>query len=150
MINKESIRAKVSQAIKQMPSIGTIYRENINKYNERVGFNKIAEIEGVFYSVESSVKDEISTSEEGQLFPLRNKNFLTVYDEFSSKAKQGDIIKVENEFFKINDIGENMQIYCLMKLTQYQSLYSIEEYILENDIVHEITEYGDEFYGKFS
>ena len=126
MINKESIRAKVSQAIKQMPSIGTIYRENINKYNERVGFNKIAEIEGVFYSVESSVKDEISTSEEGQLFPLRNKNFLTAYDEFSSKAKQGDIIKVENEFFKINDVHNifickrfKIESVCSVKVSRY-------------------------------
>ena len=149
MINRESIKKQISQAIKQLPSIATIYRENINKYNERVGFNKIAEIEGVFYSVESSVKEEISTSEEGQLFPLRNKNFLTVYDELSMRVKQGDILKVEDRFFKINDVGENMQIYCLMFLTEYENLQSIDEYILEDNIVHEITEYDNEAEIKF-
>ena len=52
MINRESIKKQISQAIKQLPSIATIYRENINKYGERIGFNKIAELEGLFYGKE--------------------------------------------------------------------------------------------------
>ena len=144
MLNKESIRKQISQAIKQLPSVGVIYRENINRYNERVGFNKIAEIEGLFYGTEKYYKKEIILEEESQFFPIINRHFLVVYDEFSAKVKQGDILKVENRFFKINDVGENMQIYCLMFLTEYQSLQSIDEYILEDDVVHEITEYESE------
>ena len=150
MINKESIKKQISQAIKQLPSIATVYRENINKYNERVGFNKIAELEGLFYGTEKYIKKEIHTEEDGQYFTVTNKNFLTVYDELSMRVKQGDILKVEDRFYKINDVGENMQIYCLMFLTEYENLQSIDEYILEDNIVHEITEYGDEFHGKFN
>ena len=149
MINRESIKKQISQAIKQLPSIATIYRENINKYNERVGFNKIAELEGLFYGTEKYIKKEIHTEEDGQYFTVTNKNFLTVYDELSMRVKQGDILKVEDRFFKINDVGENMQIYCLMFLTEYENLQSIDEYILEDNIVHEITEYDNEAEIKF-
>ena len=149
MINKESIKIQISQAIKQLPSIATVYRENINKYNERVGFNKIAELEGLFYGTEKYIKKEIHTEEDGQFFTVINKNFLTVYDELSMRVKQGDILKVEDRFFKINDVGENMQIYCLMFLTEYENLQSIDEYILEDNIVHEITEYDNEAEIKF-
>ena len=149
MINRESIKKQISQAIKQLPSIATIYRENINKYNERVGFNKIAELEGLFYGTEKYIKKEIQTEEDGQFFTVINKNFLTVYDELSMRVKQGDILKVEDRFFKINDVGENMQIYCLMFLTEYENLQSIDGYILEDNIVHEITEYDNEPEIKF-
>ena len=149
MINRESIKKQISQAIKQLPSIATIYRENINKYNERVGFNKIAELEGLFYGTEKYIKKEIRTEEDGQFFTVINKNFLTVYDELSMRVKQGDILKVEDRFYKINDVGENMQIYCLMFLTEYENLQSIDEYILEDNIVHEITEYDNEPEIKF-
>ena len=149
MINKESIKKQISQAIKQLPSIATVYRENINKYNERVGFNKIAELEGLFYGTEKYIKKEIHTEEDGQYFTVINKNFLTVYDELSMRVKQGDILKVEDRFYKINDVGENMQIYCLMFLTEYENLQSIDEYILEDNIVHEITEYNNELEIKF-
>ena len=149
MINRESIKKQISQAIKQLPSIATIYRENINKYNERVGFNKIAELEGLFYGTEKYIKKEIHAEEDGQFFTVINKNFLTVYDELSMRVKQGDILKVEDRFFKINDVGENMQIYCLMFLTEYENLQSIDEYILEDNIVHEITEYDNEAEIKF-
>ena len=149
MINRESIKKQISQAIKQLPSIATIYRENINKYNERIGFNKIAELEGLFYGTEKYIKKEIHAEEDGQFFTVINKNFLTVYDELSMRVKQGDILKVEDRFFKINDVGENMQIYCLMFLTEYENLQSIDEYILEDNIVHEITEYNDELEIKF-
>ena len=65
------------------------------------------------------------------------------------RVKQGDILKVEDRFYKINDVGENMQIYCLMFLTEYENLQSIDEYILEDNIVHEITEYNNELEIKF-
>ena len=149
MIKRESIKKQISQAIKQLPSIATIYRENINKYNERVDFNKIAELEGLFYGTEKYIKKEIHTEEDVHYFTVINKNFLTVYDELSMRVKQGDILKVEDRFFKINDVGENMQIYCLMFLTEYENLQSIDEYILEDNIVHEITEYDNEPEIKF-
>jgi hypothetical protein len=53
--------------------------------------------------------------------PKKHKNFLTVYNEETLKVQQGDLIKIDGEFFRIDDVGENLQIYCLMDLVKHNT-----------------------------
>ncbi len=123
MINRESVKAQISLAIQQLPSTGIVYRERKDQYHARVDLEEIAVLEGLFYTEERSSLKDINISTPAQLPPKKHKNFLTVYDEESAKVQQGDLIKVEGEFFRIDDVGENLQMYCLMDLVKFNTDY---------------------------
>ena len=121
MIDRISIRAKVSQAIKQLPTIGIVYRDKKDIYNSRLGLEEITTLEGLFYTEERSSLKDINLTTPAMLPPKKHKNFLTVYNEETLKVKQGDLIKIDGEFFRIDDVGENLQIYCLMDLVRHDT-----------------------------
>ena len=116
MIDRENIRVKVKQAIKLLPTIGIVYRDKKDIYNSRLGLEEITTLEGLFYTEERSSLKDINLTTPAMLPPKKHKNFLTVYNEETLKVKQGDLIKIDGEFFRIDDVGENLQIYCLMDL----------------------------------
>ena len=118
-MDRASIRAVVSRSIKQLPSQGIVYRETYNEYNSKIGLEEIAILEGLFYSEESSSLKDLVIEEAGTSLPKVRKNFLTAYSEETMKVQQGDYIKVDNEYYRIVNVGENMQIYCLMRLIKY-------------------------------
>ena len=115
-MDKASIRAVVARSIKQMPSQGIVYRNIYDEYNSKIGLEEISILEGLFYSEESSSLKDFILEEAGTSLPKVRKNFLTAYSDDSAKVKQGDYIQVDGEYFRIVDVGENMQIYCLMRL----------------------------------
>ena len=121
MIDRTSIKAKVSQAIKQLPTIGIVYRDKKDIYNSRLGLEEITTLEGLFYTEERSSLKDINLTTPAMLPPKKHKNFLTVYNEETLKVKQGDLIKIDGEFFRIDDVGENLQIYCLMDLVRHNT-----------------------------
>jgi hypothetical protein len=121
MIDRTSIKAKVSQAIKQLPTIGIVYRDKKDIYNSRLGLEEITTLEGLFYTEERSSLKDINLTTPAMLPPKKHKNFLTVYNEETLKIKQGDLIKIDGEFFRIDDVGENLQIYCLMDLVRHNT-----------------------------
>ena len=121
MIDRTSIKAKVSQAIKQLPTIGIVYRDKKDIYNSRLGLEEITTLEGLFYTEERSSLKDINLTTPAMLPPKKHKNFLTVYNEETLKVKQGDLIKIDGEFFRIDDVGENLQIYCLMDLVKHDT-----------------------------
>ena len=121
MIDRTSIRAKVSQAIKQLPTVGIVYRDKKDIYNSRLGLEEITTLEGLFYTEERSSLKDINLTTPAMLPPKKHKNFLTVYNEETLKVKQGDLIKIDGEFFRIDDVGENLQIYCLMDLVKHDT-----------------------------
>lgn len=121
MIDRASIKAKVSQAIKQLPTIGIVYRDKKDIYNSRLGLEEITTLEGLFYTEERSSLKDINLTTPAMLPPKKHKNFLTVYNEETLKIKQGDLIKIDGEFFRIDDVGENLQIYCLMDLVKHDT-----------------------------
>lgn len=121
MIDRASIRTKVSQAIKQLPTIGIVYRDKKDIYNSRLGLEEITTLEGLFYTEERSSLKDINLTTPAMLPPKKHKNFLTVYNEETLKIKQGDLIKIDGEFFRIDDVGENLQIYCLMDLVKHDT-----------------------------
>ena len=121
MIDRTSIKAKVSQAIKQLPTIGIVYRDKKDIYNSRLGLEEITTLEGLFYTEERSSLKDINLTTPAMLPPKKHKNFLTVYNEETLKVKQGDLIKIDGEFFRIDDVGENLQIYCLMDLVKHNT-----------------------------
>ena len=121
MIDRVSIKAKVSQAIKQLPTIGIVYRDKKDIYNSRLGLEEITTLEGLFYTEERSSLKDINLTTPAMLPPKKHKNFLTVYNEETLKVKQGDLIKIDGEFFRIDDVGENLQIYCLMDLVKHDT-----------------------------
>ena len=118
-MDKASIRAVVARSIKQMPSKGIVYRNIYDEYNSKIGLEEISILEGLFYSEESSSLKDFILEEAGTSLPKVRKNFLTVYSDDSAKVKQGDYIQVDGEYFRIVDVGENMQIYCLMRLIKH-------------------------------
>ena len=129
MLNKESIKLKVAQAIELMPSDGVVYREIFNKIGEKEGYRKVIELRGVLYSNESNSKINITLNDKGELLNKPYKNYLLVYTD---KVQQTDLIYVEDKFYKINDLGENMKIYNQMRLEEVQGLAFDGGNIIEN------------------
>ena len=130
MLNKEYIKLKVKQAIELMPSNGVVYREILNKIGEKAGYRKVIELRGVLYSNESNSKINITLNDKGELLNKPYKNYLLVYTD---QVKQTDLIYVEDKFYKINDLGENMKIYNQMKLEEVQGLDFDGGNIIENN-----------------
>ncbi len=121
MIDRESIKAKISLAIKQLPTIGIVYREREDQYHSRVDLEEITTLEGLFYTEERSSLKDITISNTGQIPPKKRKTFLTVYNEESAKVQVDDLIKLEGNFFRIVDAGEDLQIYCSMELVKFDT-----------------------------
>ena len=130
MLNKESIKLKVAQAIELMPSDGVVYREIPNKIGEKAGYRKVIELRGVLYSNESNSKINITLNDKGELLNKPYKNYLLVYTD---QVKQTDLIYVEDKFYKITDLGENMKIYNQMRLEEVQGLDFYGDNIIENN-----------------
>ena len=130
MLNKESIKLKVAQAIELMPSNGVVYREILNKIGEKAGYRKVIELRGVLYSNESNSKINITLNDKGELLNKPYKNYLLVYTD---QVKQTDLIYVEYKFCKITDLGENMKIYNQMRLEEVQGLDFDGGNIIENN-----------------
>ena len=130
MLNKESIKLKVAQAIELMPSNGVVYREILNKIGEKAGYRKVIELRGVLYSNESNSKINITLNDKGELLNKPYKNYLLVYTD---QVKQTDLIYVEDKFYKITDLGENMKIYNQMRLEEVQGLKLNGDNIIENN-----------------
>ena len=130
MLNKESIKLKVAQAIELMPSNGVVYREILNKIGEKEGYIKVTDLRGVLYSNESNSKINITLNDKGELLNKPYKNYLLVYTD---QVKQTDLIYVEDKFYKITDLGENMKIYNQMRLEEVQGLDFDGDNIIENN-----------------
>ena len=130
MLNKEYIKLKVKQAIELMPSDGVVYREILNKIGEKEGYVKVTDLRGVLYTNESSAKIDIALDDKGELLNKPYKNYLLVYTD---KVQQTDLIYVEDKFYKIIDLGENMKIYNQMKLEEVQGLELNGDNIIENN-----------------
>ena len=130
MLNKEYIKLKVKQAIELMPSNGVVYREILNKIGEKAGYRKVIELRGVLYSNESNSKINITLNDKGELLNKPYKNYLLVYTD---KVQQTDLIYVEDKFYKITDLGENMKIYNQMRLEEVQGLDFDGGNIIENN-----------------
>ena len=135
MLNKEYIKLKVKQAIELMPSDGVVYREILNKIGEKEGYTKVTDLRGVLYTNESSAKIDIALDDKGELLNKPYKNYLLVYTD---QVKQTDLIYVEDKFYKINDLGENMKIYNQMKLEEVQGLKLNGDNIIENNEIWDI------------
>ena len=135
MLNKEYIKLKVKQAIELMPSDGVVYREILNKIGEKAGYRKVIELRGVLYSNESNSKINITLNDKGELLNKPYKNYLLVYTD---QVKQTDLIYVEDKFYKINDLGENMKIYNQMTLEEVQGLKLNGDNIIENNEIWDI------------
>lgn len=148
-INREYIISKVKQAIQQLPSTGIVLRENIDKYNQRISFNKITNTTGLLYSEESNKSITISLQDKGEILSNTSKNYLIPYDENSTKIIQTDLIFIEDKVYKITNTGENLKMYYLMQLEEVKGLVFEGNYITENGIIYEITELSNEYSLKF-
>ena len=135
MLNKEYIKLKVKQAIELMPSNGVVYREILNKIGEKEGYIKVTDLRGVLYSNESNSKINITLNDKGELLNKPYKNYLLVYTD---KVQQTDLIYVEDKFYKIADLGENMKIYNQMRLEEVQGLDFDGGNIIENNEIWDI------------
>ena len=141
MLNKESIKLKVAQAIELMPSDGVVYREILNKIGEKEGYVKVTDLRGVLYTNESSDKIDIALDDKGELLNKPYKNYLLVYTD---KVQQTDLIYVEDKFYKITDLGENMKIYNQMKLEEVQGLELNGDNIIGNNEIWDIYDIEEE------
>lgn len=136
-INREHIKNKVIDAIDQLPSEGVVLREVLNKFKEKEGYCIVANLKGVLYS-ETNNKTDIILNNNGVNLNKENKKYLIVFDEEAEKLKQTDIIFIDNLCYKISDIGENLKIYCEMKLEKHERLKMGNNIIIEDDCIYEI------------
>ena len=135
-INREYIKSKVRMAIEQLPSAGIVVREVYNKHHEKTGYCTVAELRGVLYNNSSSRDLGISINNNGVNTDTNNKNFLVVYDEKSKEIRDTDIIFVDGEVYKVSDLGENLQIYCLMQLKEHHTLKIDGDTVIEDDNIY--------------
>lgn len=136
-VNIEYIKNKVIDAIDQLPSKGVVLREVLNKFKEKEGYCIVANLKGVLYS-ETNNKTDIILNNNGVNLNKENKKYLIVFDEEAEKLKQTDIIFIDNLCYKISDIGENLKIYCEMKLEKHEGLKMGNNIIIEDDCIYEI------------
>ena len=129
-LNKNELINIVKESIELMPSDGVVYREILNKIGEKAGYKKVIELRGVLYSNESNSKINIALDDKGELLNKPYKNYLLVYTD---KVQQTDLIYVEDKFYKITDLGENMKIYNQMRLEEVQGLDFDGGNIIENN-----------------
>ena len=129
-LNKNELINIVKESIELMPSDGVVYREILNKIGEKAGYRKVIELRGVLYSNESNSKINITLNDKGELLNKPYKNYLLVYTD---QVKQTDLIYVEDKFYKITDLGENMKIYNQMRLEEVQGLDFDGGNIIENN-----------------
>ena len=129
-LNKNELINIVKESIELMPSDGVVYREILNKIGEKAGYKKVIELRGVLYSNESNSKINITLNDKGELLNKPYKNYLLVYTD---QVKQTDLIYVEDKFYKITDLGENMKIYNQMRLEEVQGLDFDGGNIIENN-----------------
>ena len=134
-LNKNELINIVKESIELMPSNGVVYREILNKIGEKAGYRKVIELRGVLYTDESSAKIDIALDDKGELLNKPYKNYLLVYTD---QVKQTDLIYVEDKFYKITDLGENMKIYNQMKLEEVQGLDFDGGNIIENNEIWDI------------
>ena len=134
-LNKNELINIVKESIELMPSNGVVYREILNKIGEKAGYRKVIELRGVLYSNESNSKINITLNDKGELLNKPYKNYLLVYTD---KVQQTDLIYVEDKFYKINDLGENMKIYNQMRLEEVQGLDFDGGNIIENNEIWDI------------
>lgn len=138
-INRQYIISKVKQAIEQLPSTGIVLRENINKYNEKIDYNKITDLRGLFYSTESNKDISISIQDKGQILSNTSKNYLIPYDENSIKLIKTDLIFIDNKAYKITNLGENLKMYFLMQVEEVQGVTLKDNLVHENNFTYKIT-----------
>ena len=129
-LNKNELINIVKESIELMPSNGVVYREILNKIGEKAGYRKVIELRGVLYSNESNSKINITLNDKGELLNKPYKNYLLVYTD---QVKQTDLIYVEDKFYKITDLGENLKIYNQMRLEEVQGLELNGDNIIENN-----------------
>ena len=134
-LNKNELINIVKESIELMPSNGVVYREILNKIGEKAGYRKVIELRGVLYSNESNSKINITLNDKGELLNKPYKNYLLVYTD---KVQQTDLIYVEDKFYKIADLGENMKIYNQMRLEEVQGLDFDGGNIIENNEIWDI------------
>ena len=134
-LNKNELINIVKESIELMPSDGIVYREIPNKIGEKAGYRKVIELRGVLYSNESNSKINITLNDKGELLNKPYKNYLLVYTD---QVKQTDLIYVEDKFYKITDLGENMKIYNQMRLEEVQGLDFDGGNIIENNEIWDI------------
>ena len=134
-LNKNELINIVKESIELMPSDGVVYREILNKIGEKAGYRKVIELRGVLYSNESNSKINITLNDKGELLNKPYKNYLLVYTD---QVKQTDLIYVEDKFYKITDLGENMKIYNQMRLEEVQGLDFDGGNIIENNEIWDI------------
>lgn len=135
-IDREYIKKKVKQAIEQLPSSGIVVREVINKYNEKVGYCRVSNLTGVLYNNTTNRTFGIKLEDIGVDSDSNNKNYMVVYDESSKVVKLTDIIFIDNTVYKVSDPGENLKIYCLMKLEEYHTLRIEGDNVIEDDLIY--------------
>ena len=141
-LNKNELINIVKESIELMPSDGVVYREILNKIGEKEGYKKVIELRGVLYTNESSAKIGIVLDDKGELLNKPYKNYLLVYTD---KVQQTDLIYVEDKFYKIIDLGENMKIYNQMKLEEVQGLKLNGNNIIENNEIWDIYDIEEEW-----
>ena len=141
-LNKNELINIVKESIELMPSDGVVYREILNKIGEKAGYRKVTDLRGVLYSNESSAKLSITLDDKGELLNKPYKNYLLVYTD---QVKQTDLIYVEDKFYKITDLGENMKIYNQMKLEEVQGLKLNGDSIIENNEIWDVYDIEEEW-----
>jgi|GEM_PF-882001 len=118
-IDKQYLRAQVSEAIKQMPYDVVIYREKLNAYKEPEGYIKVTELVGILYK-DSDRNIQVNLSDKGEVILPKNKKFLVDYNDKSILVQEGDFLFWGNKCWKILSLGEEFEIYFEMVVEEHE------------------------------
>lgn len=118
-IDKQYLRVKVAEAIKQMPYDVVIYREKLNAYKEPEGYIKVTELVGILYK-DSDRNIQVNLSDKGEVILPKNKKFLVDYNDKSILVQEGDFLFWGSQCWKILSPGEEFEIYFEMVVEEHE------------------------------
>lgn len=117
-INKKYLKEKIVEAIKLMPFEVKIYREKLNKFKEKEGYQLITGLQGILYKDDKKSGDDFTVNDGGENEYKETKYFLIDCNEESLKVKKGDYLIYENQCWKVIALGENLDIFFNMQVKE--------------------------------
>jgi hypothetical protein len=102
------IKPKIQKVIDKFPTYVDIYRDVKNEFGEPGGKDLICSVKGFYH--EGNAQISAITTDKGQI--KRNKQIflMVVYDDTTSKIKEGDYFFLEDVKYIIKDLGNQNRL----------------------------------------
>lgn len=112
----EQVKPKIANVINMFPTECSVFRKELNEYNEPLDKVLLCHIKGFFHQGNNMISGIVKDS--GEVKRGKQEYLMVVIDEETEQIKEGDLLTVKGIDYKISDLGNqnNMDIYYDMLL----------------------------------